>query len=432
MKDLKLAAEQALSALKNSGADLAKCDVGCTVTHEFNVDGGSFSLFRTLFDKHLVMTAVKDHKKGSVRQNRYDSETIAQTAQNCLATADSSLPDEAWDMAPEVQNEDFVYGVTTPDLDKLFDRCRELLRDIAGRHPRIIVEQMIVSHKEIKAVTANSNGVLFSHHCGYYEVSLMFSAHEGEKTSSFFGSGFVTGDLERPFIECATVEQDLADVEKQIETSTVDGKFEGVVLLPPGCLASFVSYALSNFASDGCLLEGTSPWKDSLGETVADPALTVSLAPLDSRIVIGERVTDDGFRAENYDLIRDGKLCGFMASQYVSNKIGVDRAPNSSGNLIIRKGDRKLQDIIASIDRGIIVGRFSGGEPSSNGDFSGVAKNSFLIEKGKITGALSETMISGNLADMLKNIYAISDDEICDGMTVLPYMAFNGITVSGK
>ena len=76
--------------------------------------------------------------------------------------------------------------------------------------------------------------------------------------------------------------------------------------------------------------------------------------------------------------------------------------------------------------------RFSGGAPASSGEFSGVAKNSFLIENGKVTSALSETMISSCVPDMLKNIREISSDVLKDGNNVVPYVAFDGITVSGK
>jgi PmbA protein len=41
-------------------------------------------------------------------------------------------------------------------------------------------------------------------------------------------------------------------------------------------------------------------------------------------------------------------------------------------------------------------------------------------------------MISGNLGDLLKNVVAISSEVVCDGATVLPYVAFGGVTVSGK
>ncbi|HZK29555.1 MAG TPA: metallopeptidase TldD-related protein, partial [Clostridia bacterium] len=79
-----------------------------------------------------------------------------------------------------------------------------------------------------------------------------------------------------------------------------------------------------------------------------------------------------------------------------------------------------------------LVGRFSGGNPGTSGDFSGVAKNTFLIENGEVKDALSETMVSGNLADLLVNIRAISSELVKDGSSVLPWIAFNGVVVSGK
>ncbi|MCR4903415.1 MAG: hypothetical protein K6A23_11205 [Butyrivibrio sp.] len=78
------------------------------------------------------------------------------------------------------------------------------------------------------------------------------------------------------------------------------------------------------------------------------------------------------------------------------------------------------------------MGLFSGGEPGTNGEFSGVAKNSFLIENGKITKALTETMINGNLGKMFENIREVSKEQICFGFGVIPYIAFDGIIISGK
>jgi len=88
--------------------------------------------------------------------------------------------------------------------------------------------------------------------------------------------------------------------------------------------------------------------------------------------------------------------------------------------------------MIKNIKKGIIVGRFSGGNPGPNGDFSGIAKNSFLIEDGEIKGAVSETMINGNLAEMLQNVVAVSKETIADGNCVLPYVAVDKIVISGK
>ena len=41
-------------------------------------------------------------------------------------------------------------------------------------------------------------------------------------------------------------------------------------------------------------------------------------------------------------------------------------------------------------------------------------------------------MINGNLAELLNNLVAISRETTADGTTVLPYMAFDKVVISGK
>ena len=84
------------------------------------------------------------------------------------------------------------------------------------------------------------------------------------------------------------------------------------------------------------------------------------------------------------------------------------------------------------LGKGLLIGGFSGGQPSTNGEFSGVAKNSFLIENGKICRAVTETMINGNLAGMLQRVRGISKETDDSGVFSLPYLAVDGIVISGK
>lgn len=432
MEILNQTAQKAVDALLKAGADTAQCIVTESVTHEINADNGSFSLYRTLFDNSLSLMALVKHKKGSIFVNQFDDAAIDEAVANCIAVAESGAPDEAWEIAEKEENKVFCDGVIEPDMELFFDRFQELMRDISQRYPKIIVETAMGLHEKVNTVYTSSKGVHYERTCGCYGINLQYSAHDGEKGSSLFYSAFQTANLDKPFIECGSIAKDLADVERQIDTVALDRKFEGVMLVPPMCLSDFLMYALDSFAGDGGLLDGTSIWKDCLGKQIADSRITASMNPLDDRIVCGERYTGIGHLSENYDVIKNGVLENFMLSQYVANKIGGKRAPNNSSNIIVKNGDMPLEQMIQGIENGILVGRFSGGRPSSNGDFSGVAKNSFLIQNGKITHALSETMISGNLADMLKNVVAVSRETVCDGTSVLPYIAFRGITISGK
>ena len=432
MEDIKRIAEKTKKTLQGAGAQKAQFTVTEKEKHEFNVDGGEFSLFRTLFDRSLSITAYKDNKKGSAFINQFDDSSINSAVMDCIKSAESGIPDEAYDIAPRQEAETFRDGAYEPDMDLFFQRTRELMKDITERHPKIIMEQMIVSHDKVHSVYQNTNGTEFESFTGAYSVSLMFSAHEGETTTSFFGSGVYTDSLDRPFIELGSLEKDLSDTEAQLTTIPMEGKFEGVIVLTPGSLGGFLGSAVSNFVSDGVILEKTSIWLDKLEKQVADSRITISLCPGDSRIVCGEKYTYDGFRSQDYDLIKDGVLKSFMLSLYVSNKSGFAPAKNSSFSVIIEGGDTSYEDMIKNIKKGLIVGRFSGGQPGVNGDFSGVEKNSFLIEDGKVKGAVSETMINGNLAELLNNLVAISRETTADGTTVLPYMAFDKVVISGK
>ena len=403
-------AKTILTEAKKLGADYAQCTVSESEKKEFNVDGGQFSLMRTLFDRNVVITVLKEQRKGTVQINRFEEEALKAAVTDAITASDSGKPDPAWEFAEGPADESFEEGAPECDADRLFLRTKELLETIRERHPKILMEQMITEHDAAKTVFMSTSDVCYRTRSGCYSFGLMYSAHEGEKSTSFYGSDVTVKTLDRPVIE-----------------------FVGSAILAPMALGEIViGTILGNFVSDMSLIDGVSIWKDKLGKEVADPAFSLSFRPLSEDVVIGSHYTGEGYRAEDFDLIRDGKLTSFFLSQYGANKIGGTRAGNQSGNIIIAPGMESLEQIISGIDRGILVMRFSGGQPAPSGEFSGVAKNSFLIENGKIAGALSETMISGCVPDMLMQIRGISSDLLKDGNVSIPYIAFDGLTISGK
>ena len=433
MDNLENLAEYIIVEAKAQGADYVHCVVRESEKREFNVDGGRFSLMRTLFDRDVAITVLKDQRKGSVHVNRFDEGAIYDAIAECIAASESAEPDPAWQFCDEPTEQIYVQGTPICDTEKLFFRTKELLEDIRERHPKILIEQMITSHDAYRSVYLNSNCIMYHPTAGSYSFSLMYSGHDGEKSTSFFGSDVTLAKLDKPVIECALIERELSEIEKQLDPVPLEGKFTGTVLLAPAALSEIVLGTIfGNFVSDSSLIEGTSIWKDKLGEQVADEHLSIALRAEGEDIVIGQKVTGEGYPAESFDLIRGGKLVSFDLSQYGANKTGGKRAGCSAGNIFIPAGAQSMNEIIAGIEKGVLVMRFSGGEPAPSGEYSGVAKNSFLIENGTVTHALTETMISGCVPDMLNNIRAISSDVLKDGSNSIPYIAFDGVTISGK
>ena len=142
--------------------------------------------------------------------------------------------------------------------------------------------------------------------------------------------------------------------------------------------------------------------------------------------------TDDGYKAEDVTVLEQGVLRSHLLSLYASLKTGRPVTKNDGSGIVMESGDVSLADMIAGVERGLIVGGFSGGEPGANGEFSGVAKNSFYVENGRIKGAVMETMISGNLENVFANVVAISKEQVLDGNSALPYLQTSGITISGN
>ena len=178
------------------------------------------------------------------------------------------------------------------------------------------------------------------------------------------------------------------------------------------------------------MISGNSIYKNKLNTQIANPNFTLYSNPISDEIEDGYYITNDGYVAENSTIIEKGILKTHLLGIYGSNKLNMKRAVNNGGAYIIDPGDIDHQSIIKKIDKGLLLSRFSGGYPAPNGDFSGVAKNSYYIENGEIKYPLTETMISGNIKEMFQNIKYISKDRINFGSSILPWISFDGITIS--
>ena len=428
MKDI---ATYALDALKKAGADKASCVASKSRKDEFNIQASKFTLLRTLFDDSITLKALVGGRKGVASVNKLDKDSINEAVESCISLAKSAQPDEAEDIAPLAENKTFDDTVGGADHGKLFEASKEYLETVKEQFPKVSIDEFVSHFTASEYAYVNSNGVVFDGKNESYNFYSMFLGKDGEKMSSFNGTGGVMKKIDKPFIDFPLHRQQLEEAVKSLDTRNVDGKFTGKVIVTPTC--PDVWYAMFGILlSDMPLIEGTSQWKDALGTVVASPSLTIRTAPNNLLMVGGQRYTPDGFLAEDQDIIKDGVLKAFHLGLYGANKTGKPRSKNTSYNLEVKTGDVPLEEMIKGIDRGIVINRFSGASPSPSGECTGVAKNSFLIENGQVTDAISETMVSFNLLDILKNIASISKESVADGGSILPWVCFDGVTVSGK
>lgn len=399
---------------------------------ELNLENGGFKLLRTVFSNSASLRVFQGAKMGAASGNDITENGLEKLAAAAKAAAESASEDPCHDIAPDQGKDVFLQGNTEPDMDRFIERIKEFLKTAAEEYPKVRIMSGIGSYDRWNWISRNSNGTEFEARAGQYHFSVEICASDGDKTTGLDYTGFSTKTLDVPFMEMGDLRRRLEDIQKSIEPERIQGKFEGPVIITPGCAEDFIFMTLSNYIGEGVIVNGTSQWLDKVGEQVADEKLTISLKPFDDRIVTGERATANGFRTEEVTLIDKGVLKTHWLSLYGSNKTGRPVVKNTGSDLVVEPGDKTLEELIASVDKGLILGGFSGGNPGTNGEFSGVAKNSFLIENGKVKCAVTETMVNGNLAEAFRHIRGISREVLCNGRSVVPYIAVDGIVISGK
>ena len=423
-------ADKFLSAAIEKGADKAQCVVSHNIITEIYYEQGKISLLRTLVNNTVTIKVIKDQKKGVVSQNNFD--TPDKAVEEALLAAEHAKEDPAEDICDEVNTKTFTSGPLEPNEEAMYNGLVKFINQTKNRFPTISFDSISVEHVLTSHLYKNTNNVSMEETRGVYVFSPMFMSISGEKTSSFNSSLTIFKDPETNFMSLGITEKTLEETEKQANTKTIDGKFKGSLIIAPQCLDDIISTIEGNFLSDSVLINNTSLFKDKLNQQVAAKNVTIYSTPLNSQLASGYNITGDGYAAADMPLIENGILKNFVLSRYGAQRTGKARSANDGGYYVMTAGEKTIEEIIKNTEKGILLTRFSGGEPGVDGDITGVAKNSFLIENGKITDALSEAMISANLAEMMMNISEISSQTFSNGTFILPYVKVEGVTISGK
>ncbi len=165
------------------------------------------------------------------------------------------------------------------------------------------------------------------------------------------------------------------------------------------------------------VLKDMSPYKDKVGEQVFDPRINIDDDGLYGNMPGTQPVDDEGITSQVTPLIEKGVLKGFIHDLHTASKMGVEPTGNGmraglSANpragystLVFRPGDKTLEELIAGIEKGVLVDQIMGAHQASpfSGDFSVSVNLGYVIENGKIIGRFKDGMLAGNVFRMLKD-----------------------------
>jgi PmbA protein len=432
MTDLDFALSQRLlERVGAAGFDAAEVLLTQRKVTEMQIDAGDISLLRDTENIALTLRGIAGGRYATVHLNQLDDDSVRIGVEQLQQAAQAAPVDPARAFAPPQDVEAHDDGPAEAALGPMHDRVEGFAAAVRQRFPDVKLEQAMLQFERTRALRANTLGLQLDTRQAGYDAQAMFSAERGEKRSSFNYGGGSARDLDRALFDWGGLGRLIESSSRELEHVAFDGKFVGSLVLTPECVFSLLDPWLAHL-SDERLIAGTSRLRESIGKPVCSPLLTLRIDPASPRFARREFTTGDGYRSLPSTLIEAGVLRSFMLSDYGARKTGLPRAVNGGRHRVVEPGTTPLAALIEAVPKGLLMGRFSGGGPAANGDFSGVAKNSYLIEGGRVGPSVSEVMVSGNLFEMMHAIRAVSAETVNDGNTEVPWIRVDGITVAGK
>jgi PmbA protein len=430
---LRDAAERALERMRAHGFEHAQVSAIRALRTEVNIAHSEPALLRSVETVKLALAGIVDGRKASTELAELGGAGVSLLssldATIAALRADADLaPQDAAHGASSGQRAEVVRGDETGRLEDLADAAAELLAFRAREAPRSIIDESLVAHTRREQLTLTSGGSDLACRLGWCEASAMATARDGAASSSFaFAAGTADTLHGVPLSERFGLGDMLRALERQIGAKPLAHPFTGSVVLLPQAVSDLLGWLLGQ-VGDMQLIAGTSLYRERIGEAIASPLVTIE-SRFDNAPGVAP-VSADAFVAAPVTLVANGVLRTLLPSFYGSRKTGLPHVPSADAGWAMAAGQDRLDSLIRGVDRGALVGRLSMGRPASNGDFSGVAKNSFLIEAGQVGRALAETMISGNIAQMLRDVSGVSAERTDTGSELLPWLRVEAVRFS--
>ncbi len=164
-------------------------------------------------------------------------------------------------------------------------------------------------------------------------------------------------------------------------------------------------------------------FSDKIGKPVAENFVNIIDDGTNPNVRGSINIDDEGNDSQKTYLVQDGILTSYLhdrisASHYKLKPTGNGRRESyrhpvqpRMRNTYMLPGPHTKDEIIASIDKGILAETFTNGEVFIGaGDFTFYVKSGYLIEKGKITAPIKDINIIGNGPDILKKVTMVADD----------------------
>lgn len=437
--------EAALSTALDAGAENAEIAVSHGSQADVEFEKNDISVALTSEETVVGVRVLRDGRCGFASTN--DLSAIDGCILDALAIAAASEPNEhnGFPMAQEIAEIQGLHCHKTGSLS-IADVTKfgaDLLAAVRSTDDRVQIDSGGVGAGLTTRLVLNSHGLRAMESRSSLGASLFGMAVENGTPGSFVVEGSSA---------CSSVgiEETLQQVASRFCEKTLGalnpqaGKsFLGSVLLSPEAVSSFVVGNLLTMLSSSTHRRNRSLLAGRLGDTIASTAFSLR----DDATIKG-RVTSSAFDREGtpkaaLSLIEDGVFTNLFYNHFEAQAGG--RAAGSTGHasgsalqspgvgcgaIGVDEGSTPLKEMMVHSSPMVIVERFSGSVNPVTGAYSGVVKGGYLVENGE-RRPVGETLISGNILDLISSIAGISQERVdVFGRSLIPWILCENISVT--
>lgn len=333
-------------------------------------------------------------------------------------------------LPPSVETGTVALNAEIVDTDQktIIDVCRTVDNYIEKKYPDLTSRTVIYTEDSQDRIIYSSDacsGHLVTPRC-YIYVMMSAETKDGVPVELFkaFG-GF--GGLKDHFTDPGSLYPGIDELYRKLmdkkEGVYAEAGYRTVVL--GGMMGGMLAHEAVGHTVEADLVRGGSVAGPNLNRQVASELVNlVDFAHTwqGGTVPLPVYLDDEGTKAEDAPLIRNGILVGYMNDRESAAEYGVRPAGNARAwafsdepiirmrNTCILPGKNTVEELIASVDDGYYLVNSGNGQADLTGEFMFGVTCGYEIKNGKLGRALLDTTVTGVAFDMLKTVDMVSNE----------------------
>ncbi|MCP3893817.1 TldD/PmbA family protein [Bacteroides sp.] len=429
-------AQWAMDYALQNGCQQAKVDLSSGSNSSFELRDAKMDRLQQASENQLTLSVYVDGRYGMYSTNRLDKKELESFIKNGIDATRYLAKDEARMLPdasryyqggkPDLQLTDTKLSSLNPD-DKVL-LAKTVAEEVLGKNERIISVDSSYSDGESSSYKLASNGFEGESNRTWFSLSAGVSIKgEGEARpsdgwyeSAIYYDKLIKSDIGKTALERTLRKLGQKKVKSGKYTMVVDSLNSSQLLRP--VLSALYGSALQQ--KNSFLL-------NKLETKIGSDVLNLTDEPHLVQASGARYFDNEGVATKQGPVFENGVLKTYFIDTYTGNKMKVAPTISSPSLLVMKPGGKSLDQLIAGVDKGILVTAYNGGNcNSTTGDFS-YGIEGFLIEKGKLTQPISEMNVTGNMITLWASLAEIGNDARLTSSWRIPSLVFDQVDFSG-